>query len=469
MSGYWQLEQPDVPAGGFMTNYPKLTYATILAVLLGLLAWPALIRAQALTEREILSGANARIAKYRTGEATLRVLDASGRAIRKGSKIEIEQTRHKFLFGSNIFMLGKCRTPEQEQAYEDRFAALLNYATAPFYWWVYEPEKGKPDWPATQKIVAWCRAHGVTVKGHPLAWNTAEPRWLPDDLDQVMQLQLGRVTREVSHFKGQIDFWDAVNEATHYDREECRKNGPKLSAAIAKVDVQEYVRSVFRTARAANPSATLVINDYETGQEYADKVVSKLVDENGHPLYDVIGIQSHQHAGAWPVQKIWDTCERFAKFGKPIHFTETTFLSGQQGWELKKKDPNLQWVSTPEGEERQAEEVTRFYTILFSHPAVTAITWWDFTDQGSWQGAPAGLLRADMSPKPAYDALYQLVKGKWWTRTESTAGRKGMARFHGFYGDYRITVHDHDRTLSGRFSFDKVMATPIEVRLTVAK
>ena len=88
----------------------------------------------------------------------------------------------------------------------------------------------------------------------------------------------------------------------------------------------------------------------------------------------------------WSAQETWDICERFAKVGKPLHFTEATILSGHPGYELKRNDPHFQWTTTPEGEQRQAEEVVQFYTILFSHPAVQAITWWDFSDQGAWQG-----------------------------------------------------------------------------------
>jgi hypothetical protein len=84
--------------------------------------------------------------------------------------------------------------------------------------------------------------------------------------------------------------------------------------------------------------------------------------------------------------------------------------------------------------------VTRVYTILFSHPAVQAITWWDFSDKNAWQGAPAGLVRSDMTPKPAYDELKRLIKGKWWTETTLTTGPDGRASFRGFLGEYRVAV-----------------------------
>ena len=362
-------------------------------------------------------------------------------------------------------MLGGCKTAADNVAYEKEFSGLLNYATAPLYWWDYERGAGHPDYEGTARAAAWCAAHHITVKGHPLAWNYADPEWLPSDTVEAMRLQMERITDIVGRLKGQVDFFDVVNEATNFSREETLKHAPKLTAAIEQMGVATYLRAAFVRAREANPQATLVINDYVTSDDYLDKVISKLVDASGHPLFDVIGIQCHQHGEVWSAQKTWEICERFAKVGKPLHFTEATLLSGQPGWELKQKQPEFDWVSTPEGEQRQAEEVVRFYTILFSHPAVEAITWWDFSDQGAWQDAPAGLVRADMSPKPAYDALMKLIKGKWWTRTEVRTSNQGAVRFHGFYGDYKVSVEDHGRELNGTFTFNPKTTRPVEVTM----
>ncbi len=434
----------------------------IVIVLTTALAWGA-----PLTEADILGQADARIEQHRKGDAVLRLVGPAGEPIGSPSAVRIEQTRHAFLFGCNIFKLGKCRTDADNEAYEKHFAELLNYATLPFYWWGYERERGKPNDKRTEEIVRWCNAHNVTMKGHPLAWNWVDPKWLPDDPQAALNAQFGRIGRCVRRFKTKITIWDVVNEATHYDRDEPKKKAPKLTEGITKIGVGEYIRRAFKAARKANAKATLVINDYRTDPAYAEKVIAELVDEKGKPLYDVIGIQSHQHGGAWPVAKIWEVCERFAKYGKPLHFTETTFLSGKIGWDLKKrgKDPDFKWESTPQGEQRQAAEAVRFYTVLFSHPAVEAITWWDFTDQGAWQQAPAGLLRADMTPKPVYEELKKRIRGEWWTRTEATVGAGGEARFRGFFGEYKVTAGSGDRQMTGTFSFDKKTTGPIAVRL----
>ena len=149
-----------------------------------------------------------------------------------------------------------------------------------------------------------------------------------------------------------------------------KKQAPILTEAIRKMGVRAYVREAFGAARKANPNATLLINDYRVDPAYG-ALIEKLVDADGKRIYDVIGIQSHMHGGPWPNRKIWQVCERFAKFGVPLHFTETTIISGKKGFRLADKS-RKPWPSTEEGEAFQAREVERFYTMLFSHPAVEA-------------------------------------------------------------------------------------------------
>ncbi len=410
------------------------------------------------TDEAVVSQAEQRIRKCRMGTASLRLTGPDGKALPAGTSFRTNQTGHKFLFGCNIFKLGRCRTAENNAAYEKQFAELLNYATLPFYWWQYEMQKGKPDEARTEEIVRWCNAHGITMKGHPLAWNYVDPRWLADSTpEEAMRLQFERIGRCARRFKGKIDIWDVVNEATAYDREELKRRSPKLTEAIAKMGIGDYVRTAFKTARQANPHATLVINDYRTDPDFADKVISQLVDDAGRPMYDVVGIQSHMHGGYWGAARAWDVCERFAKFGKPLHFTETTVVSGPR--------KGSAWTTTPEGEQDQARRVSEFYTVLFSHPAVEAITWWDFTDQGAWQSAPAGLVRGDMTPKPVYEQLLSLVKGKWWTKVEAATKADGNVEFQGFLGQYEIEATAGGRRLAGKFSLEKEQKAPLEIRL----
>jgi endo-1,4-beta-xylanase len=366
-----------------------------------------------------LDGAQERIEQCRKGDFALVLKDKDGQPLR-GAEVEVELVRHEFLFGCNIFMWSDGRD-EFSERYRDRYEALLNFATLPFYWWAYEPEPGKTDEARIRRIAAWCAERGIAVKGHPLIWNHADPAWLPDDEAKVRELAFGRVDALVKSFAGTVDIWDVLNEPTDWERNE--KQAPKTTKAVTGPGKVEAIKEALRRARAANPKATLLINDYITSDKYL-AVLDALRDDEGTLLFDAVGIQTHMHGGPRPLEDIWAVCERFATLGVPLHFTEVTVLS--------------EYPDKALGEEETAQYVADFYTLLFSHPAVEAITLWDFSDRGAWLNAKAGLLRDDGTPKPAYEQLMKLIHETWTTKLALRTGDDGAVRFRGFYGTYEV-------------------------------
>ncbi len=443
------MRQPTIP--GFRPARSRILCGRVLRLvtpgLAAVLLAPIPCRAQS---DEILAGIDERIERIRKRDAELILVDESGGPLPEGTPVRILQTRHAFLFGANLFLLGRARTESQNREYERRFSELFNFATLPFYWWTYERERGRTEVDRLEGMAAWCESNGFTAKGHPLAWNFVDPGWLPGDLAEVRDLQMDRIHGIVEHFRGRVDVWDVVNEATHHRRGETVERAPILTNLIDRLGVGPYLREAFRRAREANPAATLLINDYRVDADYESRVLSELGDMDSRPLYDAIGLQSHQHTREWDVERIWEVCERFSAYGVPLHFTEVTFLSGEPGWRLRRADPDFTWRSTPEGEKRQAEAASLFYRVLFSHPSVKAISWWDFSDQGAWQGAPAGLLREDMSPKPSYSALFALIKEHWWTEVATRTHGDGGVAFRGFLGDYRLEVGTEPAVRTGQ-------------------
>lgn len=428
----------------------------------GALLLAAAVSAQSLSSADIVGKADQRIEKYRKGNAIIALTDPQGKHLAPGSVVHVEQVRHMFLFGANLFRFGKINQPKLEAAYREKFAELMNYATVPFYWRAYELVQGKPAYEETETILKWCGNNRIEAKGHPLAWNLRDPDWLPSDPGMVQKLLLERVTACVRKFNGSIRYWDAFNELVAYDRQSMRNDAPMQTAVIDRMGVMPYAKAVLRAARDGNPQASLVVNDYLVGPRYLD-LLTNITKEAGKQAFNLVGVQSHQHTGVWSPEKIWEICETFARLGKPIHFTENTILSGPlQGLT---GPPTSGWDTTPEGERLQAEQAVLYYKILFSHPAVAAITWWDLTDLDAWKGAPAGLLRRDMTPKPAYLALKDLIRNKWWTRADEAVDASGDIRMRGFYGTYAVTVRSGGRNLKGEFGFDSESGKAIEVRL----
>lgn len=349
---------------------------------------------------------------------------------RAGAEVRLEQIQHAFLFGVGYVGGGMEEVPANKRgSYRLGLLELFNSATLGFYWSSYEPEKGKPDHARAARAAAWCRDNRLQVKGHPLAWaNIRQPDWLPEDLGAVGSLSLNRVRDIVSRFKGQIDIWDVVNEPSLLMWANTR-----LGEWAQSVGSQAYVRQHLEAAREANPKAKLLVNEVLT-QYPVYPLLDSLRDASGRPLYDALGLQSHMHRGPWSLAGTWELCDRFARLGVPLHFSEVTVLSGER------LDGNRWGPSRFEYEILQRDYVPKLYTLLFGHPAVESITWWDFSDRGAWKGAAAGLLREDLSPKPVYEQLRDLIRRQWWTQTEGETDAQGEWDFQAFYGRHRLTV-----------------------------
>ncbi|MBM3495205.1 MAG: hypothetical protein FJX72_12920 [Armatimonadetes bacterium] len=372
-----------------------------------------------------------RILEHRTGLLKVTVRDASGKPV-PNATVKVRQTRHAFLFGSNIFGLNPADASPEQRQYQERFKALLNFATLPFYWGAFEPQKGATQYDRLMAMARWCKENGLLAKGHPLIWHEVYPRWAPSDPDAAIPLLEARVREIIPSFAGLIPVWDVLNEANNAP--DYPQTG--VGAWIKRDGAPDVVAKALRWAREASKSAknVLLYNDFNTGDANV-RLIEALRDRKSLP--DAIGIQSHMHGGTWTPENLWATIERFAGFGKPIHFTEFTVVSG-----TRPAEAGGTWDTTPEGERAQADYVERAYSIMFSHPSVEAVTWWDFSDRGAWQQAPAGFLRKDMSPKPAYDRLFGLIKGKWWTNAEARTDKSGACSTRAFHGAYEIEVAD---------------------------
>ena len=401
--------------------------------------------------------------RHRLAETVLTITGPDGAPL-ADTDVVVEQTRHELGIGnigfdfvavangekSNADSLFGGARPELAQALTERFFDLFNVATLPFYWRSFEPEEGHPCTERLANAARWIRAHGADVKGHPLAWHTLAPQWLlgrdPEEVERVLR---ARITREATGFRGLVDTWDAINEVVIMPEFTAEDNAiTPLARRLGRVGM---VRLAFETARAANPDAFLLLNDFNMSEKYAHLIEDCL--EAGVKI-DAIGLQSHMHQGYWGEERTLEVLERFSRFGLPLHFTETTLVSGHlmPPEIVDLNDYQIpQWPSTPEGEERQADEIRRHYTTLASHPAVAAITYWGFTDDGAWLGAPVGFARADGSLKPSYAALHDLVKGQWWTPpTMVRTDAEGRLRLSGFRGTYRVTAADR----SGEVTLD---------------
>ena len=125
-----------------------------------------------------------------------------------------------------------------------------------------------------------------------------------------------------------------------------------------------------------------------------------------------------------------------------------------------------------EDEDIQAELLNYLYHLWFSHPAMEQIIYWNLVDGYAYVSNPTpeairwsqgnmslgenvyygGLLRFDMTPKPSYIMLDNLINKKWHTEFCSTLNDEGCINFRGFHGDYEIEVTKDKKTVRKTFT-----------------
>lgn len=389
---------------------------------------------------------------HRKATSLVRFTDKNGVPL-AGKEISVTQLSHDFLFGCGAIdalhmvsgstskldaFCGKgCGENDFFSDRMDKWLKLFNYGTLHFYWGTFETKEGHPNTENLMKAARFLQSHNIKIKGHPLCWHTVCADWLMKyDDATILSKQLDRIAREVSDFKGVIDYWDVINEVVImpvYDRYDNAIT--RICKDLGRV---RLVKEVFEAAKSANPDAKLLINDFNLSESYRILIDGCL--NAGVPI-SAIGIQTHQHQGYMGREKLEDILERYSFFNLPLHFTENTFVSGHL------MPPDIvdlndyqipEWPSTPEGEERQRENWKEMYEILFAHPLVEAVTGWDFAD-GGWLKAPSGIIRADNTIKPAYSELDRMINDEWHTECKVITNDEGIAEITGFCGNYQLT------------------------------
>ncbi len=411
-------------------------------------------------EQRIESG----IRSNRMGSVVLRFAGADGRPLTNVT-VRIEQTRHEFLFGANIFMLGGFPTAEENQKFEKAFTALLNFATVPFYWRDLEPEPGRPRFakdsvpiyrrPPPDAVVEFCQKHGLVMKGHPLVWHQWYPKWRPDDPQEAMRRVEQRIGEIAARYGAAISHWEVVNEPMGRIKGLLKGGGGDKWCNLP----EDYVFRSFAAAAKAFPGeGRMMINEgtepsweeFDGEQNYY-RLIREMLDRGLR--VDGIGMQMHCFTEkAWkPVLAgqrfapldLFKVLDRYSDFERPLAITEITL-------------PTL--PNSPDGERDQATVARKFYRLWFSHSRVEAITWWNLVDGTAYKGEDklnAGLLRRDFSPKPAFEALNRLINHDWKTALDVRSDSRGEVTFRGFYGEYTVTALTGGQTVKRPFRLKK--------------
>jgi endo-1,4-beta-xylanase len=263
-------------------------------------------------------------------------------------------------------------------------------------WAATHPQQNQYTFTQADAIFNFGVAHGLAIHGHNLCWRSSNPSWLTNgnfSRDQLIAILQDHMNTVAGRYSGSIAAWDVVNEALD--------GSGNLASSVWRDRLgTDYVALAFQFARAADPSALLVYNDYgiETINAKSNGVYNMVQNfqQNGIPI-DGVGFQMHIDLNGINYASFAQNLQRFADLGLALFISEM--------------DVRMQLPAT---DAKLAAEATVYANILaavLNQPACYAFQMWGFTDKYSWiPGAYPGygaalILDAAYNPKPAYDAL----------------------------------------------------------------
>ena len=354
--------------------------------------------------------------------------------------VSADMQKHGYLFGAVCYMYGKYPEAETNEKFTKEFTKLFNYTMVPYHWNWYEPRRHEYAEPYTGNLVRWADQNGLKKKLHALIWHECCPDWIQES-DDVEALYTERITHLMRRYGDSFDFFDAANETTVNDRFQ-----NPVSRWVRNYGPMNMLKYVTKLVRSFRPDAKLIYGDWNVHVEEYYQFLREM-RENDIDI-NLIGIQSHMHSKNWTWEETMRIMDRAAEFGWPIHFPECSICSGKPIHAIN-HDPGAinEFIETEDDLYFQAEYAKDFYTLVFSHPATEALSWFDFTDH-RWLGAPAGVVTDKLEIKPVYKMLDQLINQEWRSNFKAMTNSEGIIRSKLFFGNYNFTVDvDGKRTV----------------------
>jgi len=282
------------------------------------------------------------------------------------------------------------------------------------------------DFDQADAFVAFAAANNQKVLGHCLIWakDVRTPAWffrnaeIPPTRELLLKRMQTHIETVVARYRGKVPYWDVLNEALADD-----ENFIRPSTYLSVIG-DDFIAKAFEYARAADPGAMLIYNDYNLFFANKQKKLKQLLQyfKDRKVPAGAIGIQGHFELDKIPYEDLEATINLIKSFGLKMVVSELDIDvvlrskwwadNGKYREELAKYDP-YNPVCPPEILKEQAREYAKLFALFSKHAdSIQRITFWGLHDGQSWlnnfpwkrKNHPL-LFDRNAEPKPAYNVV----------------------------------------------------------------
>ncbi|MEM8734410.1 MAG: endo-1,4-beta-xylanase [Planctomycetota bacterium] len=293
------------------------------------------------------------------------------------------------------------------------------------------PAEDRWNFGPTDKLVEFARESEIEVVGHCLVWakDDRTDQWMMQENGQPVSREtlLARIESHihtvVERYADSVTMWDVVNEAIGDSSE-----GLLRDSVYSRTTGMDFLVAAFKAARAKDPDALLIYNDYNGHKpgkrEKLIELLSKL-KAAGAPV-DAYGMQGHFELGDDSLGQLRKTFDELRKLQIKVVVSELDIDVVKRGkwWadggkyreELKSFDPYKDGLPKEIEDQEIAQYVALFKLFDEYSDIIARVSFWNLHDGQSWLNYfpwnrvnyPL-LFDRDRKPKPAFDAVFELL------------------------------------------------------------
>lgn len=294
------------------------------------------------------------------------------------------------------------------------------------------PAEGRWNFEAADRFAEFARANRLEIVGHCLVWakDDRTDEWMtrenggPVSRETLLRRIETHIETVVGRYADVATMWDVVNEAIADGGD-----GLLRDSVYSRTTGIEFIVTAFKAARAKDPDALLIYNDYNDHKPDRRKKVIELLTQlkqKGAPV-DAYGMQGHFELGEELIPQLRETFDALRKLGIKVVVSELDIdvVPRSRWWaddgkhrdELARYDPYKDGLPD-EIARRQAEQYAALFRLLDEYgDLIERVSFWNLHDGESWLNDfpwrrvnyPL-LFDRHRRPKPAFDAVYATLR-----------------------------------------------------------